>query len=438
VNATRFTFRLRGGVTFSDGTPLTPEVVKANFDDLAANRAKVNPAVVAMLTGYAATEVLDPSTVVVSFDRPAAPFLQKTSEPGLGMLAPATLALPFDQRVDKVVGTGPFVLDAYRQNREVVLLKRKGYTWAPSTRHGGDARIDRIEFRVVPEGSVRTGTLRSGQVKVVGDLPPQDVTAVRGAGLSIVTRANPGYVYGLIPVSARSPLDDVNVRRAIARAIDPAKVRDNVLSPEFAAATGVLSKTTPGYADLSAQIVTDRKETATLLDNAGWVLGGDGIRSKDGRKLSLVVAWLNDTTSNQAMLELLKAQLAQVGVDLRLEQQTGAQIVDGLAKVKYDFFWSSGTQADGDILRSSFGGAEPNYYKIEQPRLAELLERQAAVADPEARNRVLAEAQREILDQVVFIPVYQQTTLVATAKSVHGLTLGANSRVPQLSDVWLS
>ncbi|MFC4114516.1 ABC transporter substrate-binding protein [Nonomuraea zeae] len=436
-NATRFTFHLRAGVTFPDGSPLTAEVVKANFDDLLANKAKLNPAITAVISSLKGAAATGADEVSVTFSRPNAPFLQAATGTALSILAPETLRLPFDQRFDKIVGSGPFVLDSLSGDK-ATLSRRAGYGWAPRGGKQGEAYLDKVVFTAIPESGVRAGSLESGQVQAIGDVPPADAQSLRDGGFQLVTHPNPGLVWGLIPISARAPLDDVRVRRAISLAVDGTEVRDTVLSPDFAPATSVLAATTPGYANLAAKVGFRPEEAARLLDEAGWTAGPDGVRAKGGKKLSLVVGWFRNYSANQRMLELIKARLGAVGVDLQLLEQTGGQLLDGLAKARYDFFWTNGTQADGDILRSSFSSAPPNYYRIDDPALERLLQQQVAIGGKKARDAVLAEIQSHLVDQALFIPVVEQTTVLAVAPSLHGITLGAASELTQLAAVWLS
>ncbi|MDX6740672.1 ABC transporter substrate-binding protein [Actinocorallia sp. A-T 12471] len=437
ADATAFTFHLRDGVTFSDGTPLTADVVKANFDDIIANRAKLNPAIapsVANLTGAKA----DGDSVTVTFGKPSAPFLQAVSSPGLSIVGAASLKLPFEERADKAVGSGPFRLDAFGQSG-ATLSRRTGYAWQPAREERtGDAHLDKVEFTVIPESGVRTGSLQSGQVLAIGDVPPADVQALRDGGRQVIARPNPGLVLGLIPIQARPALSDANVRRAVALSIDAAEVRDTVLSPDFAPATSVLAKTTPGYADLSAQVRFDPAEAARLLDAAGWKRAGDGVREKDGQKLSLVVGWFPIYGFNQKVLELIKAQAAKVGIELELLEQTGAQLLDGLKNAKYDFFWTNATSADGDVLRATFSGAPPNFYRIADPGLEELLQRQIGESDPGVRDKTLAEIQQHVVDQGLYLPVFEPTALLAASPKVHGLAFTASSGLGGLRDTWLS
>jgi peptide/nickel transport system substrate-binding protein len=94
----------------------------------------------------------------VSFDAPNVQFLQGTSTHSLGILSPATVAASDDERCAAVVGSGPFVIESYTRDDSVVLARRAGYAWGSSLwEQPGEAHLDRIEFRVVPESGVRVG-----------------------------------------------------------------------------------------------------------------------------------------------------------------------------------------------------------------------------------------------------------------------------------------
>jgi peptide/nickel transport system substrate-binding protein len=439
ADATTFTFHLRSGVTFSDGTPLTATIVKDNFDDIIASGAKANGALPAF-TNYVSTTAPDDSTAVVTFSKPNAPFLQAASQSALGLLAPSTLAIPFDDRATGgLVGTGPFVLKSYTKNSEVILTKRTGYTWEPADRSNhGDAYVDELDFKIIPEAGVRTGSLQSGQVLAIGGVQPQDIATLRSAGYQLVNRANPGITFGLSPVVTHAPLDDVRVRQAISYAINRKDVRDTVLSPEFAVATSVLSQTTPGYVDLGDAVGYDADKAGQLLDAAGWVKGSDGTRSKDGKKLDLVVGWITNFGPNQSSLELIQAQLADAGITVTLQSATVPDYLDALSKDKYDITWSNLSRADGDVLRTSFSSAGTNYGKISDATLEQLLQSQLAAGDEAGRDKILADTQKTIVTQGYQIPVYELTTVLGLSKNVHGLTLGADSRLNQLTDAWVA
>lgn len=158
-DSTAFTFTLAEGVTFSDDTPLTAQIVLDNFDDVVANGASANYAI-EHLAGYLGGEAADDLTFTIRFEQPSIPFLQALTEPIFGPLAPATLAQPWDQRVSGVIGTGPFVLANYTKDTEVVLTRRSGYAWGPAgVENPGEAYLETVTFQIIPEASVRTGAV---------------------------------------------------------------------------------------------------------------------------------------------------------------------------------------------------------------------------------------------------------------------------------------
>ena len=437
-DATEFTFHLRDDVTFSDGTPFTADSVKANFDDIIANGAKANAALPS-LTGYVGSTVIDPQTVTVTFSAPNAPFLQATSTVPLGFVAASTLALPFEQRATSgLVGTGPFTLNTYTKDSEVVLDKRPGYAWAPEARaNHGEAHLDQIVFTIIPESSVRTGALQSGQVAVIGGVPPQDIQSLRDADLGIVSRANPGVVFGLNAVMSKPIIQDAAVRRAIALAITPEEVRDAALSEDFAVATSPLSSTTPSWIDLSDSLTHDAEEAGAVLDEAGWTLGSDGVREKDGQQLDLVLGWISNFGPNQTALEFIQAQLAAAGIAVTLQTGTAPEYLEGLKSGAYDLAWGNLSRADGDVLRTQYSAAT-TFYGVDDPDLEALFTQELATTDAAERNEIFADVQRRLVEENIEIPVFELTTILAHDDTVHDLSLGADSRLHQLTDTWVS
>lgn len=166
ADATEYVFKLRPGVTFSDGTALDAAAVARNYDTYGLGNRELRQPVSEVITNYLRSEVIDPLTVRFLFHRPSPGFLQGTSVIGSGLVSPATLALPFDQLGDatKIIGSGPFVVARQVLGRELVLNARQGYAWGPAKHpHQGRALLDTIRIIVTAEDSVRIGALLSGQ-----------------------------------------------------------------------------------------------------------------------------------------------------------------------------------------------------------------------------------------------------------------------------------
>ncbi|MGW4125051.1 ABC transporter substrate-binding protein [Nocardia sp. NPDC004711] len=438
-DATAFTFHLRSGVTFSDGSPVDANVVKDNFDAIPKLGAL---AILAKgyLSGYVGTEVVDPLTARITFAQPNVQFLQATSTAALGLVSESSAAKTPQQRCsDGVTGSGPFVVSKYVPNQSITLTKRAGYGWgSPLWAKPGEAYLDSIVFTVIPESGVRAGSVRSGQVDVVSGLGRADETALKGSGVQLLTRSHPGAVFGMGLNNSRPNLRDPLVRRAIQVAIDRSQVVQAVFPSGTVAASGILSKTTPGYVDLSADLALDAGKAKSLLDTAGWKAGSDGIRQKDGGRLSLTAVWFNNYENTRPALELVQQQLKAIGVDLQLKQLQVAQFPQLVQSGDFDALWGGDlSRADPDCLRTLFATPLVNAYRLTPSPLDSLLTDQAAAVDAGKRQTLVEQAQQLIVRNANGIPIVELETSLALSGHTHGLTFNATS-LPVLHDTWRS
>ncbi|MFJ4218881.1 ABC transporter substrate-binding protein, partial [Streptomyces hydrogenans] len=181
----------------------------------------------------------------------------------------------------------------------------------------------------------------------------------------------------------------------------------------------------------------DPARARTLLDEAGWRPGADGIRVKDGRPLRLKVILGTNFGPNQSALELIQQQVRKAGIQLDLSVLSIADYQKARGAGDYDLAWGNGTRTDPDILRTAFSSKLLNLSRISDPALQRELDAQAAATDPARRAAHVATAQRRILEQGYQIPVFEMTTVFALSKKVHDITFDASSRL-QFHDTWLS
>ncbi len=440
-DAREFTFHLQEGVTFSDGTPLTADSVRASFDSIIGLGAAKAPLASSYLVGYQGTTVVGPLTARVTFGAPNAQFLQASSTTQLGILAEATTAKSAEERCQgDTIGSGPFTYASWRQDQSVSLVKRSGYQWGSDVfAHRGEAYLDGIDFTVVPESGVRSGSIASGQLDVVSDALPQDLPQIEAAGGRLVTTGNPGVTFGFQPNVTRGPLRDPRVRRALLTAIDRQELIDTVLGPEFRPATSVLAVATPGHRDLSDRLRYDPDATAAALDAAGWREGADGIRVKDGERLSFGVTFSAVFAGNQAILELAQQQLRAVGVELRLEPGSTPEVTARQNAKDFDTVYYNSTRADGDILRTTFGLAGRNLNARPEPipALDEVLDEQLRTADTAARAELIGTAQEQVLDAGLWIPTIELSQAIGAGPNAREVEFDASARLI-FHDTWLS
>jgi peptide/nickel transport system substrate-binding protein len=439
-DAKEFTFRLRDGVTFSDGTPLTAGSVKKNFDSIAHDLGAAAPLGSTYLSGYQETRVVDKLTATVVFDQPNTQFLQATATHSLALLADRTLKTPPEQRCQgEVVGSGPFVFQHFVQDGDTVLGKRKGYAWGSQVfGHTGEAYLDTLTYKIVPESGVRAGSLASNQVDAISDVLPQDEPQLEAAGAKVLTIANPGVAFILHPNVSRGPLRDENVRRALQVATNRQEVVDTVLGKNFHPATSVLGRRTPGWVDLSSLLGHDQAQAKKLLDASGWRPGPGGIRVKNGEKLTIDAVFSPNFNGNQPVLELVQQQLRQVGVNLELRQVTNAQSTEIGDSGDYDTFFYNTTRADPDILRTAFSSKFTNRSRRgADSELDPLLDAEVATLDDDRRDALVEKAQRIIVERGYAIPIFELSQAIGTAPHVQGLRFEASSRL-QFYDTWIS
>ncbi|WP_433279331.1 ABC transporter substrate-binding protein [Pseudonocardia xinjiangensis] len=436
-DATAYTFTLRQGVTFSDGTPLDADAVKANFDKVQQLGARATLAK-GYLASYQGTTVTSPTTFTVTFSKPNVQFLQGSSTFSLGILSPASVAKTDDERCAGVIGSGPFVIESYTLNQSTVLTKRTGYGWGSSLwTHPGEAYLDRIEFRVVPESGVRTGSLQSGEVDAIGSIGPQDEAPLTAVGVQLLARANPGVPFGVNFNLQKPIVSDPSVRSALSLAIDRPEVVSAVFTSQTRPATGVLASSTPSYADASAQLTFDAAKAGSTLDADGWAPGPDGIRVKDGQPLMIELTFFSNAATNKPALELIQQQVRKVGIDLQLRERPISDATPVQQSGDFVATWGNLTRADPDILRTQYSTAGNNYFRLPPGPLDQLLADQAAEPDQAKRTAIVGQAQALLLQNTYTVPVVELTTVLGVASNTHDVRFDASSRI-FLHDAWKS
>lgn len=418
-----FTFTLRQGATFSDGTPVDSEAVKATFDTLVKLPANGAPAYV---RGYTGTTITDARTFTVHFDASNAQFLQATSGVGLGILSKVTAAKPLADRCrGDFAGSGPFVLDHYTANQEVVIRKRPEYAWASSLAVApGAAKLDQVRYLFVPENGARTGALTSAQVQVAENIQATDQNLFEGNGFHLLTTLAPGAVPPL-SLNHKGILADENVRQALLVGVDRQAIVDTVLGPRYKPATSVLGSTTPFYTPTD-KLKYDPAAAKKFLDDAGWVPGLDGIRVKNGQRLSL--NWLipaPEPPANEAVQQQLKA----IGVEVKLNIVPPAKYVEQQSAGNFDLTAVAVTRADPDVLRNLFYSKGQNLWHLPASPLDGYLEQEAAATTDDARRTAVTAAVKWLLDHADTVPLYESAYVHGVSDQVHGLTLDASTRL---------
>ena len=302
ADAKSFTFHLITGATFSDGQPINAAAVKANLDRIVALGPKATGAS-PWIQGYVGTKVVDPQTATVTFSSPNVQFLQALADSWFGLISPKDTGKSAAELCKGTyAGSGPFTLVEYVKNQHALLAGRSGYHWPSSlAKHQGEAYLKTLEFTFVTESGVRAGSLQSGQIDSASLIAWQDETPLKAAGITLLKAFQPGLTETWIPNQQSWLAKDAPVRQAIRFAINSQEIVDTVYGPSYRSRTSVLNSTTPGYSDNSADLAFDAAKSKALLTADGWIPGPDGIRVKNGKRLTLnVVASYTASTTRFA------------------------------------------------------------------------------------------------------------------------------------------
>lgn len=448
---TQYTFKLRKGVTFSDGTPLDAAVVARNFDTYGLGNKALNQPVSEVINNYERSELIDPLTVRFYFKKPSPGFLQGTATIGSGIVSLSTLNRKFDELGDarNIVGTGPFTVASEVLGKEVVLNARTDYNWAPANgSHQGRAYLDSVRIVVTPEDSVRTGSLLAGQGDLIRQVQAYDEQQVKAQNFQVFAPGTRGVNDSIVFRPDNALVSDVRVRQALLKATDTQEVVNTVFSENYPVATSVLAREAAGYSDLSAKLAFDQDKAERLLDDAGWKPGADGIREKDGAKLSLTIYESLPQPQNKAVLQLVSQQWSKVGVKLNvLAGDSGSKTVDNLDPEKTPVAVAMVGRADPDVIKSQFypsnrdallqkGGSSSKVKSFTDPTLNALLEAETSRVDPAQRLKDVADVQNHLIDNAYVIPIFEEPQVFAAAPYLHGLSFEAVGR-PSLYGIWL-
>lgn len=449
---TSYTFHLRDDVTFSDGTPFNAEAVKANFDQYVKGDEAlgINPNGAVLFPNYVGTTVDDEFTVTVTFSKPSASFLQAssfTANAGPGFLSLSTLALSAEERTDptKIIGTGPFVYKEWTEQVRTVLVKRDGYNWSPpAIDHKGEAYLDEVVFNVIPEASVRTGSLQSGEIDATLDVGTTDEAPLEAAGFDIISRQVSGTAIFFNFNSQLFPTNDIAVRKAIQLGWNRESVEKTVLTDNYDIATSVLADSVTGYADYSDSVLKyDPDEAESILDEAGWVKGDDGIREKDGQKLEIKLLGISNLVANKPAYESVQQDLAAIGIDLQLNVLPLADYAAAVASAKTDWNVVAANRSRNDpaVLNLQYSPLVGNGAYIAEDfegrdDIIERLGRLELTLDPEQRAEYAKDAQDLLLEEYALVnPIYNPSQVIAQAPYVHGIIFDAQAR-NHFVDAW--
>ncbi|MFV2103945.1 ABC transporter substrate-binding protein [Micromonospora sp. LOL_024] len=413
------TFDLRDGVTFTDGAPLDADAVKWNFDRWVGNdrfsffRAAQVISVV---------DVVDADTVRLTLSEPYEPLLQE-----LSIVRPVRLLSPravtAGGEFANPVGTGPWKLES--NSATGATLVRNDTYW------GGKSKLEKLEFRVIPDSQARIDALGNGELDLIGGSYLAPITPVEAQSLS--QRADVQLLTGdpdvsiILGFNAKGPAGDRAVREAVRQAIDTTALAKALLLGYAEPARRVFP---PGVPDSGTDLPTyfDQAAARSTLDAAGYPLEGD-TRVKSGKRLSLKLLIPATPAEGQldprTMAAAIAAALKEVGIAVEIAPVDAAAYYDERAEGAYDLTFFEGLGAPYDpsasIVSLFTSGARAPLWLTTATE--DMVDKALYATDPTARSAAYQQLYDTVAADVGFVPLVYRPRLWAVRDAVKAFTV---------------
>ncbi len=423
-----YTFKLREGVTFHDGTPFNAEAVKFNFDRMLDESHPFHDTgpfpLSFFFSAIESTEVVDDSTVAFHLGEPYAPLLSNLAYPTGLMVSPAAVEQHGADFGRNPAGTGPFKFRQWESNRQVAIERNEDY-W------DGAPPLAGVVFRPITDANARVTEMLSGGIDLMVEVPPDNVQMFKDdAQFEVYEQAGP-HLWFLILNAKEKPFSDQKMRQAVNYAIDKQTLVENVLQGTATVATGP----TPAafawaYNEALEPYPYDPDKARALIEEAGY---GDGVD---------VTFYVTEGGSGMldpiAMGTAIQADLAKVGINAAIETyewNTFLGLVNPGLEGKADMAEMAWMTNDPDTLpflalRSEAfpdaGGFNSGYYS--NPEVDRLLEEARRETD-QAKRAVLYKQMQEI--------VYEDAPWAFVASWKQNAVSGANVQGFQLEPSFL-
>ncbi|MBW8724360.1 MAG: glutathione ABC transporter substrate-binding protein GsiB [Inquilinus limosus] len=408
----QYTFVLRQGVKFQDGTDFNAQAVKVSLERLANPENKLKRQ--SLLSMLDHVEVVDDHTVKVLLKEPFGALVNTLAHPGTMIISPAALEKYGKDIGRNPVGTGPFSFKSW--SADTLDAVRNDSYWK------GAPKVDGVTIRSVPENGSRMAMLQTGEAQFITPVPPEMVKVIKAnANLSVVER--PSIVNFYVALNTRKkPFDDVRVRQALNYAVDRNAFCKVVLSGFCEPADSPMPPPLKFYAKQGVWPYDPAKAKA-LLAEAGYA---DGFET---------VLWSANSTTSVRAIQFLQQQLAEIGVKVQvtpLESGVLSQKIwsvqtpeDATVQMYYGGWSSSTGDADWALRPLLWGkGFPPKLFNVayySNPEVDSALEAAVATADEAKRAEAYAKVQVQVWQDAPWIDLAVEHVLSAQAKDLSGV-----------------
>lgn len=422
-----WTFNLREGVKFQDGTDFNADAVVKHFNRMLDKN--VNVGAISLWQHIDKVEKSDDKTVKVITKAPYGGLLNVMAHGSALIPSPAAVEQYGKEIGLKPVGTGAYTVEKFEPGTQLVLKANDSY-------YGDKPAYKQITFRYVADASARIAALKSGQADVIDAVPVEFADDIKNTpNLDLIQ--NPGLqVFGIGLNQTNELLRDQAVRQALNYAIQKDAILKVLFKGYGTVLTSPLAPNTTGYVK-AGEYGYDPEKAKKLLADAGWQAGAGGVLEKSGKKLSLSLRTPEGMYPNDVQVaETVQNQLKAIGVEVKIDKIEKSQFWNSIRvpqdKVDFDMvlFGYNPSHGDGYIQLDALFATNPdpaqnpiqwNFNWYSSKEADRLMGEARTTVDPKKRTDLLGQAEKIIWDEAPYIWLYAKNNIVAKNKSVENV-----------------
>lgn len=422
-----YTFKLRQGVTFHDGTEFNADAVAFNFkrwddpkseykfegDSFDYYDSMFGPDGSRVIKEI---KVIDPYTIQFILNQPQAPFLQNLAMTCFGIASPKAIQEKKENFKSDPVGTGPFVFKEWKRNDSITLEKNPTY-WKE-----GLPKLSKVIVRSIPDNSARFNALQNGEIDLMEDLNPDDLSVLESnSALQKIERPSFNVAYLGFNLKQK-PFDDVKVRQALNHAVNKQGIIEAFFAGQAKPAVNPMPPTLWGHNDSIQDYPYDLEKAKQLLAEAGYP---DGLPEEvTFYAMPVSRPYMPD---GKKVAEAIQADFDKIGVKVKIESPEWATYLDDLkAGEKDDIYMLGWTGDNGDpdnfiytlLDKDAIPGNNRSFYVNED--LHTILVNAQKEVDQEKRSELYKEAQVIIKEDAPWIPLVHSIPILAGKANLKG------------------
>lgn len=434
-----YTFHIRPNVLFSDGEKCDANAILANFNAILENRERHTwLEMMNLLVGVSAP---DENTFVIEMSEPYYPMLTE-----LGCIRPFAMISPScmingstKDGVNGHIGTGPYVLTDFVTDEYAVFERNENY-W------GKAPAIRKITVKVIPDNQTRIMALESGEIDLIFGKNMIDADAISqylDSDKFTVGLSDPTSTRHIVMNTTREILGDPAVRKALQHATDRQTISDGIFYGLEQPADTLYATTVP-YCNVGLKPYEYSTETAAqILDEAGWVLGSDKMRAKDGRQLALDLLYNSDSVTEKTIAEYLQSEYLKLGISMTIHGEEEQSYRDNMKAGNFDMVFNICWGMPYDPQSSLAAMRAPVYgdYAAQQgledkAEIDEAITKILTSTDETERQELYKSVLTNLHEDAMYLPLTYECNKALYTSALHGVHFGTDQYDVPFADMY--